>query len=110
MEGLGVALTPASFAGRSVDCMTVTGHLATCGHALVEADRIHENAAVHNRHCLQAQHGTVQRTGFACSLFRFCPQEVLLCCLLWTMHTRNRPPHKVTNNACGKKKWLDKAF
>ena len=101
---LGMAVPLASFvAGVYVDCMTVTGRLATFDGVLVVIDRNlgchHKDTAVHNHHCSRAQYGKARKTGPVGSLFRFSPQEVLLCRYLWTAHTRNKLPHKATNNA-----------
>jgi len=100
---LGMAVPLASFvAGIYVDCTIVTGRLATFDGVLVVIDRNlgchHKDTAVHNRHCLRAQYGKARKTGPVGSLFRFSPQEVLLCRYLWTAHTRNKLPHKATNN------------
>lgn len=77
--------------------------IAMCVHALVAVDHAlgspHTDTVVHSLHCSRAQYGMAPKTGPACFPFRFSPQEVLLCRLPWTKHTRNKPHHKATNSA-----------
>lgn len=100
---LGSAAPLASFvAGRFVDCMIVTGRLATFDGVLVANDRIlgyhHKETAVHRLHCSRVPHGMARKTGTAG--FRFSLQEALLCRLLWTARIRNRLPRTAISNAC----------